>query len=314
MSAEERPRRRNLPRSRVVAFALFAVSSCHASHETGALDLRLKWVVDPPSALDFSTAPENPVNIPYGNVIDINGSGFGPYTFAPLGLQVNDLGGVTNPSWFLADFSPQTSVGSISGRATSNTLDRLDATLAGDLAETNSGVVTSYDVIASAAPSGGFAYTVQGMQDGPTYPMVGSDVTSAALTSYVASEGSAGRVVTALSTSPNAGLLRVYSHEREGDDTTFETTVVNTTAEQFVTQTTALAGSGYVITAVGHVGDDAVVVVGTRSATMPASFTTNEQTSVLGPSGPVTGALVGWVFAVEGSGGSDDLNEIVFEQ
>jgi hypothetical protein len=229
-------------------------------------------------------------------------------------MQVNDLGSAPSAAWFLTDFTAHGGVEPITGRAFSSTLDSLDDDLATDLSEANAGVVTSFDVIPSLPGSGGFAYAVEGVMNGPTYPAVSSDIASGALADFVASEGSAGRVVTALSASPNAPMLRVYSHAREGDATTFTTAVVDTTAEQFVAAMTALAGSGYVITAVGHVADDAIVLVGTRSAGMPASFTTTQQTSILGPMGSAAGAMVGWVFAVDGSGGSDDLNEIVFEQ
>jgi hypothetical protein len=119
----------------------------------------------------------------------------------------------------------------------------------------------------------------------------------------------------------------VYSHGREGDSTLFGTTVVASTAETFVADCAALAGSGYVITAVGHVGDDALVLVGSQPAGSTAALTTSQQTSLVGPTGIGSAAMVGWVFATEGSGSgsavgsgsgsgsaADVLNEMVLEQ
>jgi hypothetical protein len=121
----------------------------------------------------------------------------------------------------------------------------------------------------------------------------------------VAGEGSSARVVTALSASPTAGLLRVYSEARQGDAATFETTVVDTTADQVAAQTAALAGSGYIITAFGEVGGTGeVILVGTRGS---ASYATTVQTSTdyeFAPTGSGSGAVVGWMMEVDDGSGS----------
>jgi len=282
----------------------------HDAASVTAPDLRLKWVTGVSAPLTFGDAATFQLLAGTGTVFTETGSGYGAFTLTPLQLTVNDLGSSgSNFAWSVGSFSTEQAVEPIFGLARTDVIANLDADLASDASAANAGVVTSFDVV-----PGGFAYVVQGVQAGPTYPLVGSDVASDALAAYAASEGSASRVVTAVSASPTAGLLRVYSHGREGDSTLFGTTVVASTAETFVADCAALAGSGYVITAVGHVGDDALVLVGSQPAGSTAALTTSEQTSLVGPTGIGSAAMVGWVFAVDGSGGSDDLNEIVFEQ
>jgi hypothetical protein len=314
---------RAMRREWIVAFAV-ACGGGHAAHDAAidtapdartatAPDLRLKWVTGVTSPIVFGDTQNDPIMLPSaGLIITENNSGFGQFTFAPLQLLVNDLGSSGAYSWNFGSFTTQAEIEPIFGRVNADVIGGLDVDIASDVSAANAGVVTSLDVVPGAC-----AWVVQGVQNGPTYPMVGSDVGSDALAAYVASEGSAARVVTALSASPTAGLLRVYSHGREGDGTMFTTTVVSSTAETFVADTAALAGSGYIVTAVGHVGDDALVLVGTQPVGSTTTYTTTTQTSLFGPTGIGSAALIGWVSAFEGSGsddGSDFLNEMVLEQ
>jgi len=54
-----------------------------------APDLRFKWVVGAPSTLEYNTNSENVLDLAFPGGVTLS---YGEFTFAPLGMQVNDLG------------------------------------------------------------------------------------------------------------------------------------------------------------------------------------------------------------------------------
>ncbi len=230
-------------------------------------------------------------------------------TTTPLQLTTSGLG--SSYAWSFGTFTQSRAIEPVYGTANAGAVADLDTALAADLAAAGSGVIVSLDVV-----PGAFAYVVEGAT-ATAFTMTGSDVGSAELAGFVAAQGSAGSVVTAVSASPTAGLLRVYASGKAGDTTAYDTSVVSSTAATYVADVSALAGSGFVVTAVGHVADDALVLVGTRGPN--ASYSVTEQTDEIGPTGIGSGAVVGWIFTPSGSDGSgsgsaDGSDAIVLEQ
>jgi hypothetical protein len=90
-------------------------------------------------------------------------------------------------------------------------------------------IVASIDILPDA-----YAFVTSGAASGtPAYRVTLIDTPRAELDAAVARAASAGRVVTALSASPTAGLIRAY----------------------LAAQVTTLAAGGYILTGFGRVGD-----------------------------------------------------------
>ncbi len=76
------------------------------------------------------------------------------------------------------------------------------------------------------ADAGAFTATVTA-SGAPAYAATITDIARSDLDAWVASEGAAGRVVTALTAS--SGLICAYSFSRSGDTTSYETQVLDAT-------------------------------------------------------------------------------------
>src|ERR1044071_8569998 len=68
----------------------------------------------------------------------------------------------------------------------------------------------------------------------------------------------------ARSSSPTANQIRTYAFGRVGDTTAYETSVLDATPANLADQAKVLGAGGYIITAFGRVGDNAMILVGTR--------------------------------------------------
>lgn len=117
----------------------------------------------------------------------------------------------------------------------------------------------SLDLLADA-----YAFVINGGAASAGYAPSSVDITRAELAAWVAGQGAAGRVVTAVSASPTVGMIRAYAFARAGDSTAYETAVVDATTSTLEARARGLAADGYIITAFGRVGDDSAVLVGTR--------------------------------------------------
>jgi hypothetical protein len=183
----------------------------------------------------------------------------GEFMYLPLTLDAaNDPSPSTGDyNWWVTMSSPSYRIEELVGTARTGETILLDDQIAEELRQHL--VITSLDIkpvvyglTANATKSGTPAYTTPGAVD-----LVRAD-----LDAWVAAEGSAGRVVTALSAYGEA--IRAYSFARENDATTFEASVVDATTATVFEAAGTLAASGYIISAFGQVGADAYVLVGTR--------------------------------------------------
>ena len=104
------------------------------------------------------------------------------------------------------------------------------------------------DLARAANPDGIYQALLSGSESGGTYlPTSRTSVTAADFPAWVASEGAAGKVVTALCPT-NEGLYAT-AFGRTGDDTIYETQVITATLDQLVSPLEGLAANGYVVTA-----------------------------------------------------------------
>jgi hypothetical protein len=200
----------------------------------------------------------------------------GEFMYLPLTLDAaNDPAPSTGDySWSVTMSSPSYRIEELVGTARAGETANIDDQIAEELGQHL--LITSLDIkpvvyglTANATKSGTPAYTTPGSVD----------LARAELGAWVAAEGSAGRVVTALSAHGEA--IRAYSFAREDDETTFETGVVDATTATLPETAGLLAASGYTITALGQVGIDAYVLVGTR---VPGATMARELYTHTGPS------------------------------
>jgi hypothetical protein len=166
------------------------------------------------------------------------------------------------------------------------------ANLDTDLAPHAEEVIVSLDILPDA-----YAFVTNGVAAGsPAYQRNPVDVSRESLDAWVASEGAAGRVVTALSASPTAGLIRAYSHARDGDSTSYETAVVDASSATLIDSATTLGADGYIITGFGRVGDDGTVLVGTRPPGAAARTVSVQMVRPDPPDLQAGDAIVAWIF------------------
>ena len=251
-----------------------------------APDLRFQWV---------GVAPSYDVvlitNQPYygsGGSQRTNGGGAGQYVWSPLQLSVDGL--LPNSySWDVAAFSPTAIVQPVSSIVRAGKVASLDTDLAVDLG--SSGVVTSLDIISDA-----YAYVVQGAAN-EVYAPTSFDISRANLDAKIASEAATGHVVTALTASPTAGMVRGYAFARGGDATAYQTKVLDATPTNLGAQATTLAAGGYVVTAFGHIADDVMILVGTRAPSAGArTVTVRTGAEDMQPNLSAGDAIVAWIF------------------
>lgn len=251
---------------------------------TSGPDLRFHWVGAAPAFEEAHTT----------NIIYTNGAGTAlvhtaasTYSWTPLELTLSGLV-AGNYSWAISDFAPLQSAETFLATAQAGPI----ASLASDLAPhlTGNEVIVSLDVLPDA-----YAFVTNGTDRGaPAYQATSIDLPRAQLDAWVASEGAAGRVVTAASASPIAGMIRAYSFARDGDVTAYDTSVVDATEATLATRARSLAIGGYVVTATGRVGDGAAILIGSR-ARGASPRTVSVQVSLNGPDLRAGDAVVAWI-------------------
>jgi hypothetical protein len=249
-----------------------------------APDLRFQWVG---ASTAFKQAQI--INIAYyeGSGIQLSHTAPGEYAWSPLQITVtNDT--PASYSWQLTDFTPAYPIEPIVGVARSGMIEWFENDLAPHL--TGNEIVTSLDIFPDA-----YAFVTNGTASGtPAYRATVIDTPRAELDAEVAREASAGHVVTALSASPT-GQIRAYSFAREGDSTAYETSVLDATTSTLAAQATALAAGGYIITGFGHIADDALVLVGTRTPGAAPRTITVKTGSFVTPDLRAGDAVVAWI-------------------
>ncbi len=254
-----------------VALAVLAFAACGSSHArtVDAMipdgspdappaplpDLRFKWVGEFPAytgslatSIDFS-----------GGVATETSHDHEQFAWTPLEVTLTGLI-AGNYSWGVSDFTPVMPISELRAVAEAGAIANLDQDLGGELAM--DGVLISIDILPDA-----YAFVTAAPEPAsPLYTGSHVDVARVDLDSWVASQGTAGNVTTALSASPTtAGDIRAYAFSRQGDNTAYETQVVDVTPANIATEAMTLAAGGYYITAFGRVGDNAAVMVGTRA-------------------------------------------------
>lgn len=269
-----------------------------------APDLRFKWVG---AGLPLHFAGETNLGTALAGTYTRNDQ---------IGVTPMDLSGEV--SAFYRMFST-TNLESMIVTATSSALPSIDADLA--QAVNSRAIVVSLDSslqtnARGGNPNGLYNALLSGSAGGVTYlPIARTMMAASDFPAWVASEGVAGRVVTALC--PKDGGLYATAFGRTGDATIYETQVVTATLDQLVSGLEDLAANGYVVTALGR-GDTRVdgagsfVAVGTRAAGQTAArmLKTFDQPCVVGAGIPGAAAqsffddgyaLVGAVFHGNGS-------------
>lgn len=118
------------------------------------------------------------------------------------------------------------------------------------------------------------------VMQGPVYLMEQNTVTVADLQAAVTLDGASGRVVTAVSN--NGGLITYLAYGWQSDPSSvYEAKVVTASTPGAPAAAAALAGEGYIITAIGQADSSGnLLLVGTRvqGDTMARPFTTDAQT------------------------------------
>lgn len=182
----------------------------------------------------------------------------GPYSWTPLMITLSDLV-PAHYAWTVADFRPVETLEPVVAVARTGRLADFEDAVAPHLGGDD--VIVSLDVQPDA-----FAFVTNGATRASGYAPTSIDTARAGLDAWVASEGAAGRVVTAVSLSPTAGMIRAYAFAYAGDTTAYETRVLDASAATVEERARELSAGGYVITAFGRVGDDAAVLIGTRTS------------------------------------------------
>ena len=225
------------------------------------------------------------------------------FGFTPLQLDASSASAGGNYSWNVVDFVPTVASEPLRAQAHAGVIDDFDDDVQELIAEEM--VIASIDLKPEA-----YALVALGTASGPpSYDLAGhAKLARVDLDGWVAREGEAGRVVTALGT--RADRFEVISYARHGDTRTFETRVVDTTLTGLEAHAGELSSAGYTITAFGQSGVDAFVMVGTRARGQLAPRELFTETAPQGPdfSAAITThglaegyAIVGLVYAPSGS-------------
>jgi hypothetical protein len=121
-------------------------------------------------------------------------------------------------------------------------------------------VITSLDLEPANA-----VFAVSWLQTGAAsgFSAISQSVDPADVQAVVSQLGGQSQVVTALTF--NAGQVQILAYGWQGDTTTiYEAKAVAVTGDNFITEATSLAATGYIITALGGDPTDGLILEGTR--------------------------------------------------
>jgi hypothetical protein len=146
----------------------------------------------------------------------------------------------------------------ISAYYLSDSFTNLDADL--QALATPNNVITSLDLEPANA-----VFAVSWLQTGAAsgFSAISQSVDPADVQAVVSQLGGQSQVVTALTF--NAGQVQILAYGWQGDTTTiYEAKAVAVTGDNFITEATSLAATGYIITALGGDPTDGLILEGTR--------------------------------------------------
>jgi hypothetical protein len=252
-----------------------------------APDLRFHWVGESSA---FQEAQSINIGFLAGAGTELSHTAPSQFSWTPLQLTVTGLV-AGSYSWNIADFTPPEQIETMLAVGKAGPIASLDADLAPHL--DGHEVLVSIDILPDA-----YAFVTNGTLAGtPAYSSTKIDIARAQLDAKVASEAAAGRVVTAVSASPIAGMVRIYSFGRDGDSTAYETKVLNATNTTLGSQSMVLATGGYIITGFGRVGTNSMILIGTRTTGAAARTVTVQLLPAnSGPDLLAGDAVVAWIF------------------
>ncbi len=196
----------------------------------------------------------------------INWGDYGsPLQLSPLGKCASD-GSTLNCAWFFSLFvSPET-------RLTSSYQAGLLANFQNDLSALPAGtVITSVDL--EPANNAYATSWIKSSSGGVFTPVTSQSVLPANFQTVASQEAAVGHVITAVGF--NAGMVLYVSYGWQSDlVTVYEVQVASATFDTMVSQASALAQQGYIITAIGGDTTNGLLLVGTRvqGDTMPRPF------------------------------------------
>jgi hypothetical protein len=228
-------------------------------------------VLNPPGAGDLRFQQVDSASVLAGysgfeftNILGNTGLSWGnygsPFMFTPLAECVANV--QSDCAWFFSLFN--TSGTGLKTSYQSGILSNLQSDL--DSMAPNT-VITSIDL---QPESNAYARSWAESSQTAGFNLVTQSIQPSDLQTVATSEGSLGRVVTAVSF--NAGLIFVVSYGWQSDPTTvYEAQVATATLDTMLAQAEDLAQQGFILTAIGGNPSDGYLLVGTRVAgdTMP---------------------------------------------
>jgi len=174
-------------------------------------------------------------------------------------------GVVEDCAWGYSVYGEPAGVSGISAYYLSDSFTNLDADL--QTLATPNNVITSLD-LEPANSVFGVSWLQTSAAGG--FTVISQSIDPAGVQAVVSQLGEESQVVTALTF--NAGQVQTLAYSWQGDTTTiYEAKAVAVTGDNFITEATSLAASGYIITALGGDPTDGLILIGTRvqGDTMP---------------------------------------------
>ena len=174
-------------------------------------------------------------------------------------------GVVEDCAWGDSVYGEPAGVSGISAYYLSDSFTNLDADL--QTLATPNNVITSLD-LEPANSVFGVSWLQTSAAGG--FTVISQSIDPAGVQAVVSQLGEESQVVTALTF--NAGQVQTLAYSWQGDTTTiYEAKAVAVTGDNFITEATSLAASGYIITALGGDPTDGLILIGTRvqGDTMP---------------------------------------------